>query len=79
MLKPDAAFRVIRPDEVAECWEGVSSKLYGSLWACVRLYKRPKPEKSEEPCHGMDCVADFWDQFSPEEQALLNNLAELNQ
>lgn len=70
----------IRPDEVAECWEGVMAEpgLYSALWACVSGYKAPSPEQSEEPCHGMDSVADFWEQFSPEHQAALLRLEAQN-
>jgi hypothetical protein len=77
-VKPHAAFNVVRPDEVAECWNGVlaSGDLYETLWACVNSYTAPKPEESEEPCWGMDCVADFWDRFSPDQQEQLNQLAE---
>jgi hypothetical protein len=76
-IRPHAAFNIIRPDEVAECWEGVlAAGLYQPLWDCVNDYTAPSPEMSEEPCWGMDCVADFWDRFSPEQQHQLNQLAE---
>ena len=75
-ITPHDWFDMIRPDEVAECWEGVlDAGLYEPLWACVKGYKAPSPEDSEEPCYGMDCVIDFWDQFTPEQQQLLNDLA----
>ena len=79
-IEPHAAFDIIRPDEVAECWDGVlaAGDLYETLWACVNSYTAPSPEQSEEPCWGMDCVADFWDRFSPEQQQQLNQLAERN-
>jgi len=81
VIKPHAAFAVIRPDEVAECWNGVldaAGGLYEALWDCVGSYTAPSPEESEEPCWGMDCVEDFWDRFTPEHQAKLNELAERN-
>jgi hypothetical protein len=78
-IKPHTFFDIIRPDEVAECWEGVTSAgLYQPLWDCVDHYTAPSPEVSEEPCWGMDCVADFWDRFTPEQQLLLNQLAVRN-
>lgn len=78
-IKPHSWFDMIRPDEVAECWEGVlDAGLYEPLWDCVESYKAPSPEDSEEPCYGMDCVADFWDRFTPEQQLDLNRLAVLN-
>lgn len=75
---PNIAFNVVRPDEVAECWEGVDDILYVALWDCVANYRRPSPEDSEEPCHGMDCVADFWSSFTTAQQEQLNALAVKN-
>ena len=79
-FKPHAAFKYIRPDEVAECWNGVlaAGNLYEALWNCVSGYTAPSPEESEEPCHGMDSVKDFWGKFTPEQQEALNGLAERN-
>lgn len=76
-IEPHAAFRYTRPDEVAECWGGVlaAGDLYECLWACVTHFTAPSPEESEEPCVGVDCVADFWDLFTPEQQEKLNELA----
>ena len=81
MNEPHAALRLIRPDEVAECWEGITAVpgLYRALWDCVGDYKAPPPEVSEEPCIGLDTVADFWDRFSPEHQEALNDAAETTQ
>ena len=77
-MAPHSYFDTIRPDEVAECWDGVDKTpgLYNALWACVADYKAPSPEESEEPCIGLDTVADFWDRFSPDQQEALNTLAE---
>jgi len=77
-ITPHASFDIVRPDEVAECWDGVlaAGDLYERLWACTTSYTAPSPEQSEEPCWGMDCVADFWDHFTPSEQETLNQLAE---
>jgi hypothetical protein len=79
-IEPNFAFTIVAPDTVAECWNGVlaSGNLYETLWGCVDHYKTPSPEESEEPCYGMDCVADFWDRFTPEQQATLNAIAERN-
>lgn len=78
MIAPHPYFEVIRPDEVAECWDGVGDALYSALWACVADYKAPSPEVSEEPCHGLDSVSDFWDRFDDEQREALNALAEAN-
>jgi hypothetical protein len=79
-INPHIAFTVISPDTVAECWNGVFTfgNLYETLWDCVAEYKAPTPEESEEPCYGVDCVADFWDRFTPEQQLKLNELVEIN-
>lgn len=76
----DAKFGIITPDQVAECWNGVLAVdgLYEALWGCVDKYKAPTPEESEEPCYGMDCVADFWKEFSPAHQEALIRLEAAN-
>lgn len=74
-IAPHSALGYIRPDEVAECWDGIDGDLYRLLWACVNDYKAPPPEVSEEPCHGMDSVADFWDRFPDEAKEALNAAA----
>ena len=74
--KPHPLFEIWRPDEVAECLEGVTDSLYSKLWECVNDFKAPRPEVSEEPCYGMDSLSDFWDRFDPAEQQHLNTLAE---
>lgn len=76
----DQKFGITRPDEVAECWDGVLAVpgLYEALWACAPLYNAPRPEVSEEPCYGMDCVARFWGSFSPTHQEALARLEEEN-
>lgn len=70
-IQPHPSFSTIRPDEVAECWDG-SDDLYQALWACVPDYKGPRPEVSEEPCIGVDCVKDFWHRFTDEQKQELN-------
>lgn len=67
-------FQFIRPDEVAECWNGVTPALYKTLWDCPP----PSGPKPEEPYPEYGALADHWDRFTPEEQAELNRLAEEN-
>ncbi len=76
----EGAFGYIRPDEFAECKNGVlaAGTLYEKLWSFVDKYEAPLPEVSEEPCYGMDSIARFWDEFSPEEQAKLFELDKAN-
>ena len=75
-IQPHDAFTIVRPDEVAECWDGIDADLYRLLWGFVNDYKAPSPEVSEEPCYGMDCVADFWDRIPDEAKLALNAAAE---
>jgi hypothetical protein len=79
MIKPHSWFETITPDTVAECWDGVYSfgNLYEQLWSCVEKYD----EVDREDCGpadvvGINSVAQFWADFSPENQAKLNELAE---
>ena len=76
-IEPHDALTILTPDTVAECWDGVFAfgDLYETLWSCVPDYTAPSPEESEEPCHGMDSVADFWDRFSDAQKLKLNELA----
>ncbi len=78
-MKPHPAFEVVRPDEVAECWEGVLAVpgLYQALWECVNFFTAPRPHESEEPCYGLDTVEDFWDRLE-DFHTVLNELAERN-
>ncbi len=76
MTAPHSALKYARPDEVAECWDDVPMDLYRALWACEEGYTGPTPEESEEPIVGLNSVADFWDRFTDDEKAKLNELAE---
>jgi hypothetical protein len=73
-MKPHPLFEIWRPDEVAECLDGITDSLYQKLWDCVPLYK-PHSEFREEPTPGIDCLADFWSRFDPAEQQHMNTLA----
>ena len=83
-IKPHAAFEVITPDTVAECWDGVfgSGNLYERLWSMVDLYDESYRENIEDigphDVVGINSVASFWDKFTEEERELLNALAERN-
>lgn len=80
MIEPHIALTVTRPDEVAECWDGILAVagLYEALWDLVPRYTGPRPEIAEEPTYGLDSVAVFWDSLSDDHKAALNRLAELN-
>jgi hypothetical protein len=81
-IQPHEALKYVRPDEVAECWNGVFGfgLLYEALWECVGHYDNAHRENIEDmgphDVIGINAVAEFWDRFAPENQAKLNELAE---
>jgi hypothetical protein len=80
-ILPHAAFEVITPDEVAECWNGVfgTGDLYEQLWGCVNDYEKiDREDCGPYDVIGVNSVAKFWDRFSDEHKAKLNELAVQN-
>jgi hypothetical protein len=76
-IKPNSAFDVVRADEVAECWEGVTDDLYRKLWGIVNLMPSYNAEEMEEPVYGGEyALKAYWDKLEAEDQQLLNKLAE---
>ena len=80
--KPHALLKTMRPDEVAECIDGVTEDLYRKLWACM---SKIKPNKTEDNPSGLNypgevnsdmVVAKFWKDFDNDDKATLNRLAE---
>lgn len=92
-ILPRSKFSYYRPDEVAECWEGVIDRnaateaakmeLYHALWDAMDGAKPLSELVNIEDCGphdviGLNSVADFWDRFTPAQQARLNELADCN-
>lgn len=80
MPKANEAFKYVRADEVAECWDGVSDSLYQSLWNKVVANMPPMPNLEDfgpADMVGVHNLAQFWHLLSEEEQTELNALAEL--
>lgn len=72
-VRPHAALKLIRPDEIAECWEGVPAELGSALW---RVMEHAKPYTGETPPEpDVNCTAKFWAHFTDEERTALNKLA----
>jgi hypothetical protein len=78
-------FDHIRPDEVAECWEGVTSVpgLYKALWNSMSDMQPLSElidieESSPGDAVGFNTLASVWQKFSPEHQAALTRLAAEN-
>ena len=78
-MKPHTLFQIMRPDEVAECLDGVgNTPLYAKLWSFVPDYKKRDKELELEcpPDPDFNCLAGFWRRLEPKDQAILNILAE---
>jgi hypothetical protein len=73
MPAPHPTFKYIRPDEVAECWDGVPDNLYRALWQVMRFLPKYDGETPPEP--DLLCLAKVWDYLSDAEQEGLNALA----
>jgi len=80
-IKPASSFKYNRPDEVAECWNGVTEAgLYGPLWNAMDDAKPlgeliDMEDSSPEDAIGLNSVASLWHKFTPEQQRKLNELA----
>lgn len=80
---PRPALDLATPDEVAECWHGVSDDLYHALWRAA-AHMAPISDQIDieesSPCDaiGLNTVASVWSEFTPTQQAQLNELADSN-
>ncbi len=80
---PDPRFRFARPDEVAECYDGVLAVpgLYEALWQALedappRSSLFDIEDNGPSDVIGLErSVADVWDRFSSDQQAALNQIA----
>lgn len=78
-MKPNRTFENFRPDEVAECWEGVTRHTYRELWALMLNVPPPVPwieDCGPEPASGSEALSYHWDRLSEAAQAELNALAD---
>lgn len=75
-IQPHDWFDIVRPDQVAECWDGVGDDLYRALWASMSDMK-PLAHEDCGPADviGLNSVASVWSRFTPEQQTRLNQLA----
>lgn len=63
-----------RPDEIAECMEGITEATYKELWGLVALYsQQPDSEQIQDMCPGdmigRDDLGQFWDKLTEAAQA----------
>lgn len=78
-IKPNAVFEYIRPDEIAECWDGVTDDLYTALWNVTpekASYAGNIEDMGPGDVVGIDCLDDVWDKFTEAQQIALNDLAD---
>jgi hypothetical protein len=78
-MKPNPTFNDFRPDEVAECWEGVTRPTYRELWALMRDVPPPPAwieDCGPEPASGEEALAYHWGKLSEAAQTELNALAD---
>lgn len=72
-IEPHPFLKLTRPDEIAECWEGVSTDLYRRLWESLKGLPAYHGETPPEPdAHDLVKV---WDFFTDAEKEELNRLA----
>lgn len=77
-IEPNGLFSVWRPDEVAECLEGVKDEIYTALWELVRHYEgKPRSEVNDD--FSSRALCNWWDELSKEHQEELNRLAEVEE
>jgi hypothetical protein len=74
-MKAHPLFHSWRPDEVAECLEGVSMDLGAKLWGFVPEYDEELAAYELPPEPDAFCLARWWDKLSQEDQAALNAAA----
>lgn len=72
-IPPNALLRDIRPDEVAECWDGIDSPLHAALRRSMETVPAWSGETPPEP--GRNSVAEHWHSFSDDEKLALNKAA----
>lgn len=79
MPQPNAAFKYLRADEVAECWAGITDELYRALWNKCVSKQKPLPNLDDSGPYdhvGAESLASHWHRLTPEEQTLLNSLVD---
>lgn len=82
-LQPHSALSYYRPDEIAECWDGVIAVpgLYEALWDILpeeASYADNIEDIGPADVIGLDSVVERWSDLSREHQEALNRLAVAN-
>ena len=77
--RANKVFKYYRPDEVAECFPGIDSDLYGVLWGLME--DLPPQPNLEDMCPqnmiGEDSLASMWKRLTEDNQKALNKAAKL--
>jgi hypothetical protein len=71
-IRPHRSLELVRPDVIAECWEGVG-EMYSVLWRVMGYAEPYTGETPPEP--DVNSVASLWQHFTPEEKKELNRIA----
>jgi len=82
-IKPNSMLEYVTPDEIAECWDGVSESLQAKLWATVEEAHADRADVDIEECGpgdvvGLSSVVSVWGRFTDEEKLEINSLVNAN-
>ena len=74
-IQPVKRLNLITPDEIAECYDGVSDELARRLWASTEQLPMDA-EGAEEPVfYGeVNSITNVWDFFTEEEKIQINRI-----
>ena len=64
-IAPHFLLGVTRPDEIAECWDGVDEFLYNKLWSVMSDVAPYAGETPPEP--DLYATSNYWERFNDEE------------
>mgnify|MGYP003152711673 CR=1 FL=1 len=83
MIKPHENAQYVSCDQMAECYDGVSSELYQRLWEALQNAEETVPaENCGSSYEYRECnktrVADHWDFFTEDERVQINAVIEAN-
>lgn len=83
-IEPNQSLSYIRPDEMAECYDGVPRDLGIRLWRSMEGMKPlgeiiDMEESSPGDAVGINSIASVWHFFTDEEKTQLNAIVEANE
>lgn len=74
-IQPVERLNLMTPDEIAECYDGVSNELSRRLWASTEQLPMDA-EGAEEPVfyREVNSITEVWDFFTEEEKIQINRI-----